>query len=497
MKAGKRILSLLLTALIPISASSCGSRPEDAGTQDAAQNPTAVSAPEQAEIPETEPETQESDLLPDADYGGYTFSILSTDPGKLWGYMVSLYAEEETGEPLNDFVFRRNTAIEDRYNIKITDSAELDSGPTSALALSTVKAGDDLYSIVSYGVKWQLTDAQTGAFVNLHKVDSLDLSHPWWNGEAADLLTIRDRLYMAFGEFNTFDNEALGVIYVNNNMVRDNNLESPYDLVRSGDWTLDKLYEQASSVIRDMDGDGVVSEGDVFGFIGGIGTYNIMFTATNQPHVLLDEDGSYILNQGTDGSLAAAEKIWRIVDDKTVSAFQNTQGWSPAAFREGNVLFFNAGLAGISQYRDLEWDIGLVPVPKFDTAQEEYRSMYSNQSMTIAIPVTNPDPERTGVISEALGAYSRIPLREVYFETMLKLKAARDEDTAEMLDILVSNKCIDVSVLNEVAWGSVISSYFNTLHEKGVGALASTVASNRKMFEKNVEKIEKKYEELG
>ena len=241
----------------------------------------------------------------------------------------------------------------------------------------------------------------------------------------------------------------------------------------------------------------MVSEGDVFGFIGGIGTYNMMFTATNQPHVLLDEDGSYILNQGTDGSLAAAEKIWRIVDDTTVSAFQNTQGWSPAAFREGNVLFFNAGLAGISQYRDLEWDIGLVPVPKFDTAQEEYRSMYSNQSMTIAIPVTNPDPERTGVISEALGAYSRIPLREVYFETMLKLKAARDEDTAEMLDILVSNKCIDVGVLNEVAWGSVISSYFNTLHEKGVGALASTVASNRKMFEKNVEKIEKKYEELG
>jgi len=493
MNTVKRILPLLLAALILTPVSSCGNKVENT---ESTQNPIAAPVPEQEQTAETEPETLEADLLPDADYEGYTFNILSTDPGMLWGYMVSLYAEEETGEPLNDFVFRRNTAIEDRYNIKIANSAELDSGPTSSLALSTVRSGDDLYSIVSYGVKWQLVDAQSGSFVNLHKVNSVDFAHPWWNREAADLLTIKNRLYVAFGEFNTFDNEALGVIYVNNNMVRDNNLDSPYDLVRSGEWTLDKLYEQASSVVRDIDGDGVVSEGDVFGFIGGIGTYNMMFTATNQPHVLLGEDGSYILNQGTEGSLAAAEKIWRIVDDTTVSAFQNTQGWSPAAFRAGNVLFFNAGLAGISQYRDIEWDVGLVPIPKFDTEQEKYRSMYSNQSMTIAIPVTNSDPERTGVIAEALGAYSRIPLREVYFDTMLKVKAARDEDTAEMLDILVSNKCIDVGVLNENAWGSVISSYFNVLHEKGIGELSSTVASNRKMFSKNVEKIEQKYEEL-
>ena len=87
-------------------------------------------------------------------------------------------------------------------------------------------------------------------------------------------------------------------------------------------------------------------------------------------------------------------------------------------------------------------------------------------------------------------------MREVYFETMLKQKAARDEETAKMLDILVSTKCIDVGVLNENSWGSVISSYFNTLHDKGVGQLASAVASNIKMFNKFTEKIEKTYEGL-
>ena len=495
MKHAKQILSLLLTvSLMTASLASCGNPETEQDSPEAAQG-TAAEPSVETEA-ETEPETSDTDLLPEADYDGYVFNILSTSPDYLWGYQVSIWAEEETGEPLNDFVFRRNVGIEERYNITIENSANLDSGPTSALALKTVQAGDDTYSIMTYGVKWQLVDVQRGGFMNLHTVDSIDLAHPWWNGEAAELLTIKDRLYMAFSSFNTFDNEALPAIYVNNDMIANHNLESPYDLVLSGDWTLDKIYEMASSVVMDLDGDGVVSEGDVFGFIGGIGTYNMMFTATNQPHIRIGEDGRYILNQGTEGSLAAAEKIWRIVDDTTVSAYQNTQGWCVNSFKEGDVLFFNAGVANLNGFRDLEFNLGMVPVPKMDTAQESYRTMYSNQSMTVMIPSTTSDPERTGVICEAFGAYSRIPIQEVYIETILKKKAARDEETARMLDILINTKCIDVGVLNENSWSTVISSYFNTLHDQGPGQLASAVAANKTLFEKMTDKIEQAYEKL-
>ena len=46
---------------------------------------------------ETEPETTDIDLLPEADYEGFGFHILSTDPDCLWGWRVSIYAEEEIG----------------------------------------------------------------------------------------------------------------------------------------------------------------------------------------------------------------------------------------------------------------------------------------------------------------------------------------------------------------------------------------------------------------
>ena len=63
------------------------------------------------------------------------------------------------------------------------------------------------------------------------------------------------------------------------------------------------------------------------------------------------------------------------------------------------------GVANLSTFRELELSLGVVPPPKFDEAQKQYRTMASNQSMTIVIPKPNADPERTGVICSALGAF--------------------------------------------------------------------------------------------
>ena len=122
--------------------------------------------------------------------------------------------------------------------------------------------------------------------------------------------------------------------------------------------------------------------------------------------------------------------------------------------------------------------------------------MASSQSMIIVIPKPNADPARTGVICGALGAYSRVPLREVYYETMLKKKAARDEETVEMLDIILAGKSVEVGVLNENAWGTVSSGYFNSIRALGAEKLASVTAVNAKQFNKMVEKIEQKYSEI-
>jgi len=492
MKRRTQATLVLLAALLTASSlMSCGS-PASTSSSD----PESSEVLAEAELTETEPETSVIDLLPNADYEGYTFNILSTNPGTLWGWRVSIFAEEETGEPLNDAVFRRNTAIEERYNITIANSAELDNSSTSANAKQLAVAGDDLYSIISYGIKWQLSDAVNGCFINLNSVDTLDLENIWWNSEAGKLLTLHDKLFVGFSEMNTFNNEALACVYMNNDIITDNALESPYDLVREGRWTLDIMYDMSAAAARDLDGSGDMSEGDVIGYAVGIGSINSLLTAAAQPHVIIGEDGSYILNHGTESSIAAAEKIAKLINDKNSGVYLNEQGWGTASFQSGNGLFTEGVIASLGTMREADIGLGLVPSPKFDEQQETYYSMMSNQSFAIVIPKPNKELEKTGVICEALGAYSVESLRDNYYESMLKEKMARDTDTVEMLDAIIDSSAIDVGVMNEVSWGTLISGYIGSIRASGAGELASYAAKNQKMADKLISKIDDTYANL-
>ena len=66
--------------------------------------------------PETEPETEAQYLasLPDADYEGKDYVILCRTEKS-----HELWADAENGEPVNDAVFQRSKAVEEKYNIRI------------------------------------------------------------------------------------------------------------------------------------------------------------------------------------------------------------------------------------------------------------------------------------------------------------------------------------------------------------------------------------------
>ena len=57
--------------------------------------------------------------LPDKDWGGRTFRVLGYECGYTQFRTFEISAEGENGEVVNDAIFRRNTAIEDKYNVRI------------------------------------------------------------------------------------------------------------------------------------------------------------------------------------------------------------------------------------------------------------------------------------------------------------------------------------------------------------------------------------------
>ena len=77
--------------------------------------------------------------------------------------------------------------------------------------------------------------------MNLNTVDTLDLAAPWWDQVTKENYEIGGRLYMLHGSLQLMYLEGMWVMMFNKQLVTDYGLDNPYELVKSGSWTYEKL----------------------------------------------------------------------------------------------------------------------------------------------------------------------------------------------------------------------------------------------------------------
>jgi len=141
----------------------------------------------------------------------------------------------------------------------------------------------------------------------------------------------------------------------------------------------------------------------------------------------------------------------------------------------------------MSIYRDLETDIGLLPMPKYDSNQNGYYSMISSTwASALVIPITNDKLEATGFILEALCAESMYTVRPAFYEQTLINKMMRDEDSSEMLDIILASRTYDLGAIYN--WGDIYGAFSNMLG-RGSFTFASDIASLATRIETEINKF--------
>ena len=99
-------------------------------------------------------------------------------------------------------------------------------------------------------------------------------------------------------------------------------------------------------------------------------------------------------------------------------------------------------------FRDYDTEFGIVPYPKYDEDQKEHISpMNAYASTTITIPVSVSDTDRISRIIEDMAAESAKIVQPAYYDVTLQVKLTRDERSAEMLDLIFSNRVFDLGWL--------------------------------------------------
>ena len=110
----------------------------------------------------------------------------------------------------------------------------------------------------------------TGGYLyNYDNLPYVDYNAEWWNRRMMDVLRLGSNTYYGVSDYMI---PCPYAIFFNKSLVTDYNLESPYELVYDGQWTIDKLCEMAVAVTTDTDGDGQYTTEDIVGLVSGDGS---------------------------------------------------------------------------------------------------------------------------------------------------------------------------------------------------------------------------------
>lgn len=417
--------------------------------------------------------------LPSANYNGAEFNILlrstSWIPEDIW-------SDGENGEVLNDAVYRRNRAIEEKYNIDLnaTVAPEATGKDLNAYVSSFVLANDDDYDLVMIRVSDMATLARTGIFCDLLGEEELDFTQDFWPYEKLMETTVAGRLYYATGIITNAAN-ALNICFFNKKLADDYKIGDVYSYVDDGSWTVDKLGELARLAAKDIDGNGKMTDADQFGITAQPNLAQMLFFASGEK--MIDKDSNDIpkIAVGGERSYNVADKISTIMSDSEHMFFSTAEIMKPVWF-EGRALFYFASLANAKVMRDSDFDFGLLPLPKYDESQEEYFChMNAHNPCGTGIPVS-VDSSRAATILQALVCMSDDEVIPAYYDTCLEGKYIRDEDSSRMLKIIFNSWRSDLA--DAYQWGQ-LSGNISAGINNGTG-LASMLESLRPSIEEAI-----------
>ena len=434
---------IVLTVLVGGIAVGCAS-PSD--TQSASTTTAA-----NGEVETTAEETKELEPnLPVNDYEGYTFTFMVSSNAELGVVQNDIHAEEETGEPINDQRYLRNAFVEEKYNVKIVDveTAVGHNGAGLKLMQNTVAAGDASYDAAFMAGYDTCVLASAGYLYDMNAIPHIDLDQPWWDQKANEDLMIFNKMFYTTGSISTAINNATYAILFNKKLVEDYELGDYYGLVRDGKWTIDAFCNAAVQVHNDLDGNGEFDTNDLYGALLWDDTMMGVVNASGDKCATATANGLE-LTINTDKVQVMIEKYFSVALDKAVCHTYQRKNWDGVAainmFANNQSLFFLQMMSLVSEMRNMDADFGVLPYFKFDESQEEYyHTVGSWHSVFLCVPNVQEDVERTGIILEALAAKSLYTVMPAFKEISLKNKYARDEESADIVDLILSTRIFDV-----------------------------------------------------
>lgn len=440
-----------------------------------------------------------ADLDPDVDLNGTEVVILANN-------VTDIGPEENSSDPLEDAVYRRNDMLETNLGIEFNMIENTDYIDLGSDVKTDVNAGTGEYHIVYQHMVDSATNlALNDCLYNLTELDHVDFDQPWWDQDCKNGFMIGDNMMLVCGDLLPSTMMITAAVIFNKHLFDEQTWDYPYQDAREGTWTIDDMLKLTENQTRDLNGDNKINySDDFFGLVGWSldCDYNFFF-GSGCTMFTLDDDHLPVYEVNADRLQAVYDKVFKLLI--TQEAFHvkvneylsdaSMPGQPAAVFKSGRALFFATYLSSATGLRDMEDDYGILPHPKYEEKQEDYLSFVNGSASVVVVPksLTADKLEVTGYMLEALASSSYYMVTETLYEKVAKSKTARDPESAEMVDVIIRHKVFDFGYTHFHSKDLPCSSVFKTALNSKNSSIVRAISTGEKTTKKELRKVYEAY----
>jgi len=484
-------LALAVLMLLPIVA--CGKTQDDTATTTPAAD-AGTTAPSGETTAPVETENVDAmgylkdNLDPDLNFNGQKFTLLYWSDRE----HEEFYAESQTGDLVNDAIYLRNQTVEERLGITFDYATEVGNASNESAFCQkinlSISAGDHAYDLVAAHSYTIGQAATTNLLYNLAELEHIDFEKPWWPDKLIGQATINDKLFFVSGDISANVIYMMYVTFFNKEMLETYHLEDPYQLVADGKWTIDKQFEMCKDVYSDVNGNGAKDIGDQYGQY----TYTLHLDSFlwGSDIVILDttnETPVFSADFLGEKTLGLQEKVKSFFNDTNDGYLLTVNDKVHQYFGQGISLFWNDRCRQAITFAGQDVSYGIIPIPKYDEAQEGYATLLGNPFSLYAVPKDSVTTDVAGAVIECMASESYRTISPALYEVALKVKYSQDDVAAMMFDIAKSTVVFDLGRILANALSGPAGTWQTAI--TGSVSWTTTIKAQEKPWKKQLEKM--------
>ena len=391
--------------------------------------------------------------------------------------------DEGEGDVINDAIHQRYMRVQDLLNctVEVLDTEDRYSIGTELRDSITTGNSDYDAALLGYSLPTVFSDRY---LCDLKTVSTLNLDRDWWDQNAISDFTINNHLYVATGDISYVNLQGSMIVYYNKKIAAEYKLPNLYDLVRNNQWTIDKLTEFSTLCTAELTGDDDLTTDDQVGFVGEATAMSYFFNAAGQ-RTIYNDGSTLTFSPITSNYIKAIESYSNLVCNSAVALHDVNYPNSPiTAFSEGRIAFLCDAVIKSPVLRNMDTDFGILPLPKLNESQDQYYTPVNYYWASYAvIPAISTRIEDTGVLLDAFAYYGYQLTRPAVYEASFDSKIARDEESREMMDLILDSTTYDIGWLFDFGG---LRSYFSSFGNQRMPSVSRTMKGAKVKVETDI-----------